>query len=715
MNTLNEQLNKQELERVSEISGVKGLPLSKVLMNNKSHENRRSAINKFFGDRKFSYSKFANIIRPETPTFKLEDRKFIKKFAKKEDTKTKSGDVEIWYDEYIETFFIYIYYQLFVKLFAMSDIVVANNKENIENAKKILSGIKDKGLVEDVKENIVNVYKAFYSFMIPVGSPSKIESSSDAQIKYFEDFVNKNVSMFYEYPLSTQLTNFSTDNVSDLMDSIFDASKRIDVDNRSNRQLIALKVLSNMVEAGKPSFDFVELQELMERYPTVTDSKTKIKFPDSVRGNVEDALEVLSSFNELERIGMGWASGTQWEPFIGIMCGIISLREISDEIKKIAKQTQEKKSEYVQLLDTDEKDKGVFFINNEAFVSATSEIPELKDLVTGLDRIINSVFEKTNHFQKLDPKDLSEELFVTYNPKYAASDISSLSSEDKYVLEKVMRITQIITNYGANLDEGLANINQILFNLNHVQKTGLPEHLIDAEEFAKKNSGDLLIRDTDDFLSAFSPSSVIRSITSVSSATVAAFSKIFSSDFSIDNVISSFNEAFSAEFGFAKMDVASDGTTVNIRINNKIAIQLKTKEEIKEYVMFMCSSMASIMYHSKVMFGEGGDFNSRYKTYFNVLSWFLKTAKDAGKMQAFETKEYPLSYKVTPFAVDFVKYALRAFVNNIHEIVDSSVKDEIRDSHKKKEMDASEWKPLSNTLTDEVKSYLEKALKLENN
>jgi hypothetical protein len=118
--------------------------------------------------------------------------------------------------------------------------------------------------------------------------------------------------------------------------------------------------------------------------------------------------------------------------------------------------------------------------------------------------------------------------------------------------------------------------------------------------------------------------------------------------------------------------------------------------------------MASIVYHSKIMFNEDGDINSGYKRYFNILTWFLLAAKEEDKMRAFNTQDYPLSYKITPFALDFIKYALRAFVNDVHKIVDSSIKDEIKDSHSKKEMENSEWLPLSKTLSDEIRQYLEK-------
>lgn len=709
MKTLLEQLNKQELRKVSEIPGVKGLPISDVLMSQKGHEERRRAITGFFGDRRFTYESFANIVRPETVTFRLEDRRLIRKFASKKEGKTKSGEIEIWYDEYIETFFIYLYYQLFVKLFTMADAVVANNKENIENAKKILAGIKDPGLVEVVKENIVNVYKVFYSSVIPVGNPSTIESSKDAQLEYFEDFVNKNISLFFDYPMSGQMEGFSTDNIKQFMDELFDVTRRIDIDNKSNRQLVALKILSNMIEGGKPSFDFVELQELIQKYPTVTDSKVTITFPTAERGKVEDAFDTLSSFKEFERIGMGWAIGTQWEPFISLVCGIISMQEISDAVKKLASQTKAKTSEYVRLLDTDETDEGVFFINNDAFMSSVMQIDSLKKIPSGIDRILKNVFEKSNYFQGLSGSELVKALFVTYDAKYTATDVSDLSQEDKDVLEKIMKITGIMDVYGTTLNDVIANINKALFDLDYPGKPGLPELIVKAEEYARRNTGDVKLDDVD--TSAFSPTSVVKNIAAVSSATASAFKKIFSGDFSIENIADSFNQSFSTYTGFAKMNVESDGS-VTVNIGTQEAIRLKSKEQIKEYIMFMSSSMGSILYHTKFMFGgPDSERPARFKEYFNVLTWFLQSLKDAGKDAAFSTEEYPLSWKITPYTIDFIKYALRAFVNDCHNIINSSVKDQINDSHKKEKMDDAEWKSLSSILSEELESYLRDKVK----
>ena len=694
-------------------AGLKRATISKVLNPSKGLSDRRREISRFFGSRGFTYEKFIGLLSVQNPTFTLENRKYLTRFAKKTDYKKDDGSEAVWYDEYIETFFMYLYYQLFVKLFSNAGAIIANNKENIENAKKILEkGIKDDGLKEDMKENITNIYKKFYSMIMPSDDAKSISTVVAAQQAYFDEFANKNISLFYDYPLSSRLFDSSAGSMKEFMDMVFDASTKIDVDNTSNRQIVSIRIMSEMMQGGNASFDLEKLNDVFnEKYPTASGSKASIKFPEKIRPDVEDALDTLAGFDSFDQVEMSWAIGTAWQPFISLMCAIISLEELSPEIKKLAKETREEKSQYVKQLDTAEPDSGVYFINNQAFKGAIANIPELKQLTNGIERVIANVFRKTSYFETLESDDLVEVMFVKYDNKYEADDIADLPKDDRDTLERIMRITEIIPSYGETLTAAVANINQILFNPDAKLREGVPDHVDRAIEYAKENADELEIKEVDkSVLSAFGYGSAIRNITRVSSATINAFSKIFTSDFTIDNIIDSFNESFADEFGFARMEVSSDGTATISR-KGKPLLELKSKDDIKKYVASMSASMGSIMYHSKVMFKSEGTFDERYKEYFNVLSWFIKSLKEEGKLSAISGSDYPLSYKVTPFMVDVVKYAIRGFINNAHEIINSSVKKEVADSHNRNEMDDSEWKPLEQKLAEEMKDYLEKEMK----
>lgn len=718
MNALLEQLNKNLFKKY-EVSEVSPVLMSKILSPDDSMSRRESQITKFFGEPGggFTYKKFKAIISPGLGNIfgvGADSGKKISPFAKRTEGKDEAGDVEILYDEYVETFFMYLYYQLFVKLFSNHEVILSKNKEAIENAKDLISAVPE-SLEGDMEENLVKLYRSFLSiFASSLGDVASISKSEESQQQYFENFANQNVGLYTRYPISVGLKGAGEMGVKDLMDAMFDALKDVSPEDSGSKQILSIKMLSNFVKGGSPDFDIVRFQELTKEYPSFLADQGEIRFPSKLEAVISDVITEISSMEDIDDVGMDWAKGTSWEPYVKMLCGIISLEEVSGKVKSIAKTVRKQKSTYQKRLDVGEQDGGVYFVNNQAFVDAASKVPQTETLVKDLNDAIRSVAKKTKMFQSLSGKELVKAMFVEYNPDGAAVDFASIP--EKEAIEKIMKMTKLIPNMGGNVTDAVAEINRMLFNKEKEIRGNPNDRNEDAIEYAMDNVGDFILPEIrKDTLDAFTPRAVVGALEDIAAKTAQAFSKIFSGKFDFGNAIDTFNETFKDEFDFAEIRKSS-GDTYVIRMGNRDVYTIESPEDLKKYVNHMCISMGSIMYHSKVAFGKEGNRDSRYNDYFNTLSWFVEAVHEKGKDAALATPDYPFVYLVTPFLLEVVKYSFRTFVNEIEEVlfqeglIGKDLKDRVRKSHNADSMEEEEWKPMVEELSEAIESYLKKAV-----
>lgn len=713
MKFLSEEFN-PNIFKQSEAPGSDPLPISKVLSPNETISRRGSEITKFFDETEngFTYKKFNGLIAPFGKLFgALQDaQKKIRKFAKLTKTEKPNGDVEIEYDEYVETFFMYLYYQLFVKLFSQQDLIIAKNKESIKNAKDLMASVPE-SLDSDMEDNLVKLYRSFYSiFASSMVDPNRIKTDKASQEQYFENFANQNVGMFTEYPLSGFMKDTGSMKIKDFVDSMFDAVNSISPDNTSNRQVMTIRMLSEFISGSNADFDIVRFQQLTKEYPSFTAADGPIKFPSKLEPIVSDVITELSSIDDIDEIGMGWAKGTKWEPYIKILCGIVCLEEVSNKIKATAKTMRKQKSQYQRVLDVGEADKGVYFINNQAFVAATERVAKFKNIIDDLDKVIGDIRSKTQYFQTKKDRALIEAMFVKYDANEAAMYIERLGKE-KESLITIMELTDLLGQFGGgDFSNAVAEINFILFSGGNETAKTLSDKNEDSVAFAKANVGDFILDEiTKSKLSAFSPTSTWQTVKDIASSGKEFFTKAIEGE----NLLKAFNETFLDQFNFATMKKTS--SWYSIEIDDELVYKIKDLEDFKTYVKNMCISMGSIMYHSKVAFGgPSNQKDARYQEYFNVLSWFVKALNDTDKGRALGGEQYPFAYLVTPFLLEVIKYSLRTFVNEIEDVlfedgaISKELRDQVKESHKMDSMEDDEWMPIVEKLTEAIEEYLKK-------
>lgn len=714
MNALLEKLNADLFKR-SEVEGVDPLVISNVLLPNEGIQKRTASITKFFdeSDGGFTYQKFKSILSPSIAgVFKTlaEPKKKIQSFAKSVKVDVK-GSTKIEYDEYPETFFMYLYYQLFVKLLSNPEVILSKNKESIENTKSIISSIPEP-LRPDVDENLVKLYRSFYtSFGSSIADPSRLKTDKGEQETYFENFANQNVQLFVSYPISDFMEELPSMDVRDFIDSMFDAVKEIPSRNTNNRQILTIRVLSEFVSGSDVDFDIVKFQGLAKEYPFLSE-QGPIRFPSKTEASISDAVTELSSI-DIGSIGMDWAEGTKWEPYIKLICAIVSLEEISGKVKSIAKTIRKQKSIYQAVLDKAEPDGGVYFINNQAFVEASERVEKYKTVIDDLDAVTKTVETKMRYFQEIDGKKLLDSMFVKYDKNMAASDINTIGKE-KGSLENIMKLTGLIDQFGSNFIDASSEINFIFLSQGNEIRGKPNQRNEDAIEYAKLNLGDLILNDiTESEMSAFYPSRVGAAVVEITGTAKDALSKILTGPMTIQSVIDSFNETFSREFDFARMEKSGDNYVIKMGTNDRTIYEFDSIEKMKDYIIAMSVSMGSMGYHSKVAFGgnpQGRD--ERYKRYFNVLSWFVKALDEFGKTRSLGTPQYPFVYLLTPFLLNVIKYSFRAFVNEIEDVlfendlISKELRDSVKKSHKKESMEDEEWKPIVEELSVAIEQYL---------
>jgi len=620
---------------------------------------------------------------------------------------------------------------LFSVLFNKQQLIVQKNSNQISNAKDILLGI-DSSLQSDVEENFERLYISFYTTFSSSLSITQKSGEASERIKYFENFANNNVEFFLEYPLSRKLKGTSTSSMKELLNEIFEATLNLSDEQIGNRQLISVKMISEFLEDNRVDFALSKFEEFAEKNPFVNASKNPVSFPYDVKPAVEDIINELSDFSELDQIGLGWVTGTRWEPYVKFICGIISLEEISENVKKVATTIRSLESfTYQQKLDTDEKDGGTYFINNWAFADALSKTESLKTLGKDFEEAIAHVAEKTEVFTGLSGNELLKNLFFSPNKNGMSYEIDDPKySKDKETLRKIMSLTDLDNDFGKTFMTAVQQINFMFYQYDVPWeqrmfggvKTGSRNY--EAVKYAFRNVGDVMINEVrKDLMSSFSPRTIYKTLTGFGQKTGQFFDKIFQDgSLSIENVVKSFNETFGADFNFVTIQEKpnQEGKYVLLSGDDEYpAIELNSVQDIKDYVKKMSSSIGSIMFHGKVALGGNVSDSSysnageeeRYKTYFNVLSWFLDTLNKYSKKRIVFS-EMPFAYTVTPFLIDVVKYSFRGLINNITDVLyeDGKITKEEKENYdqanEKTSMKEGEWKPLAEQLSKSIQAFL---------
>jgi hypothetical protein len=598
-------------------------------------------------------------------------------------------------------------------------VILKKNERAIENAKKIMSKVEE-ALKADTEENLANLYRTFYTtFASSIANPRELLAGNELEIvKYFENFANQNVEMFIDYPLSEFVRGSGTMKLEDFIDELFDSMESLKTARTSNRQLASINLLSDFIKDKDVEFDVVALQNKISENPQ---KGNKIKFPTKVETIINDTIEELASIENISEIGMSWAKGTNWEPYIKLICAIICLEKISESVKSVARKVKGTSGTYTRVIDEAEADGGLYFINAKAFSKAISETKGISEIVKDLNKAISEMAQKTIIVQNAQGNDLIEMLFVEYDDNIRAIDIESMNETQKNSIFKIMEITGLMDKFSAKtMTYAVSEINYILFGPKNEIPNNFSIRNRNAIEDAMINVGDVMLHDVrKDSLKSFMPSDVWQSIKEVASSAQGAFEKIFDTTFSenandkgfIDNVIASFNSEFSSKFDFARMERDSTNPE-KFKIVSKrrsgYSVEFSNVDEFKKYVKTMCSSLASVMYHSKVCFPVGENKQAKYEKYFNMMSWFVQALEKQDKSEAVKAQDYPFAYLVTPFFLEVVKYSLRAFINDIHNVVeiDEKLKKQIQASRNKASMEEDEWKALVEKFSKEIENYL---------
>lgn len=687
---------KQSIE-VSGTDPVRPTPMSKIFLSNEKVKTRDAKIQEFFKDDVFTYEKFKNLLKPAGEVFYYgpDGAKLSEKFAKPERESGESG--ELVYDEYVETFFMYLFYQLFSKMYRKQtlDLIVKKNYDQIKNAKENLIVLDS--LKADFEEGISSLYDTF-QFSLS-SSLSTVQKMNDKKYQglYFKNFADRNVEFFLDYPISQEMKSEKVESMRALLNNLYD--RIISLDIEGNRQIESIKMVSNFIKSDNIDFVTAEFQELVNSKPSLNKSQKKIFFPENTHASVEQLIEELCQINDADiaEIGFGWAVGTKWLPYIKFMCGIISLEEISEGAKKSAERTRAISSDYVQKLDVGEKDDGVFFIYNNAFVQALTEAskkhPVYSNLVGKFETVIENVARRTQVFQGMSGTELANALFFKPDQRGAAVYIDD-AKEDAKTMDVISTLTNLRREIsGADFTGMVTEINYILFKYGESIEERMPKRILagsfnyTAIKYAAANVGDTILEPVrKNVLDAFTPSRVYQGAINFATKVKDGFTNAFNAAFykegagvvdKISTFVEKFNETFSTELNFAQIEKDETKDSYTVRAGGDLTytatpIPLKSIDDVKNYVLNKCVSMSSIMYHSKVCFGGSYDDPTsgeaeRYSQYFNLLSWFIKALGEYNKDRA--AQGLGLTYLITPFLVEVIKYSFRGMVNNIPKLL----------------------------------------------
>ena len=716
---LYEGLNIEKLKRKPE--GVQAVKLSSVFSPDDSSDNRVNQIDRFFkGYKGFTYKSFHELFTGDLTLKGKKGKAILNPFR----GFTGKFNIEIFgqrtnsldtgkeiFDEYIETFFMYLCYQIFVKLFIRKDELISQNKENIEKAKKILSAVSP-GSMPNITEGLGDLYSLLYRSLIP--SKINFTRMTDEDIySYIEQFANSNINLFTRYPLSSSIDKTTTDSPEKLANLIFDACNNSADEIKDSKQLAAIKFITSMMSGGTLDFDAGGVQSAIDKNPSFKSIQTQeIIFTEKNQVAVNDIIETLYSFDNFSSIDLQWIKDTPWESIVRFIFAVLCTSELSKSIKDKTKDLQTSAIAWQKKLDAESQDGGVYFINNNATLQAFLEVNELKTLKTDLSSLINSISSRTAQFQDMNGNRLLDAMFAgRYDSSASLQLIQNIENNHKNVIKNIIHITGL--NF-PTIEEAASSVNRVfLFNdIMPPQYMGSSSitQFGDALSYAKNTvAGFDFDTITKSEIDAFKPSAIYDTVFKEIPSTIAnAFTNFVNTwDFG------QLGKDLTRDFNFMSVEKSENSEYFIIKNSSgNIVKEIKTPSDLVSYLGTNCMAMGSIICHGKISMG-----NESLDKYFNSLSWLIQvTEKKFGESKSkaiFGGDQFPIVYGVTPFFVEYLKYSLRSFVNNIHKIeeVDDSLRKEIEESHSKNTMEDDKVNELIGRLKDAIKIHLQKKMK----
>lgn len=727
--------------------GANPVKLSNVMRSDTPVE-RYKRIEEYFGASgdNFSYEKFAKLfdVGFDTPFgVGLDNAKKINAFGEKSYTKSsKSEEREMYYDEYLETFFIYLYYQVFMNVLSTENIQEIN-ADGIEEASKILSE-QDDNTRENVVQGLKDVYSSCMRLFLVETRNLDVAASSKSRSEFIETFANKNIGLFTAYPISSAFRNeFGSENkswsVGQVVESIYDCLQSAAANEQlTNPQALSIGFFSQFIKGDSFDFDVDNFAgDSGERFRI----SPKPNFSTSAKPVADSILEALSDGigdDDLKKLGFTWILESKWKPFVKVVMGIKSLTGIDKTIAKVAKSTEIKTREYKRLLDADEKDGGLHFINNYAFYetvknSKDPDLAKISTLIFDFNDMIERMSKKVNTIIGMNDSSFRAEALLTDPQSNLFADTyDELNNEtDKKTIQDVLFLTNF-PGRKANTALTVAELNEYFFDPNK-KLADLSASGIDfskAIKFAAEtvasydlkhtiSSEDASILDKTENALSFGksmfmdlPYNVVKSIwDGISNKNVSEI---------LGNLKMSIWDNFEEKwFKNVDVDVQKElkGKKTKLTVGNN-SVDLNSAKDWIDYTKSQSKSMISVLCHGKVIFAESGSdihndkatIEANFKKYDNQLSWLiLRIANDPQMKESY--KIINISTLVTPFVIEVLKFSFRAFINNIHNIVgDDNLAQRISEANDKEHLEEGEWKELLGELKEKLTDVLKDRL-----
>lgn len=715
------------------------------LLGIKKEEERYKQIDTFFGENdpnKFTYGRFKALfdLGANTPfKFGVENREKLQSFGQifdREDGVKKGTEGN---DEYVETFFIYLYYEVFVKPTTKQNLLTLS--ETYETPKEISDALdKAKSIIENtsgeqrskLEQGLITLTRYMYSMIYP--DDGNINNEQD-RAQFVENFINSNINLFIDYPLSKALNVNGYDKLQNLLDAIFTEVSRLSITD--NSQMKNVTTFAKMINKNQISFDVKAIE----------DTRTHI-FPEDLHEKVNNIMNTLCegvTDEVLRDLGLSWTTGsatkTSWSNIVKIVIATICMSKLTKGTEKIVDVITKRELNYTKLLDTAEKDGGIHFINNMAFYRAMKEIGSQKDLEENKDVIknMNSLLDllegRISKFMELSQLAYTNAILIEPNEyirdEWETPNFGDLSNQHKNAIISVMNITGMAKQVGSSgAEDIIAAINDIFLNKNSkmINKEGWEE----VAKYAAQNVADYKINMTNPgkkgFFSQFK--TVVDGVFK-SAGTLLESDQTETSGVSIQMPYSEFEKAkksiesgdfftaiagvgekledWKAMYDFLRGKASINKTTIKLG-GKEIEHDISTPEKYLEYLIYLSRSIGSMVCHGKVMFANEGDliYNSKEEikslneSYYNSLSYLIVDLIPNYKIDdmVYKSKSFDLQYRITPFAVEFLKYNLRYFINNIHK--GTKIEKLIDEANEKETMTSVEWSMLVDQLQDYV-------------
>ena len=717
-----------------------------------SIQDMYSKIERFFNDSNFSYGKFKDLFStgPTSPFgIGLDNAKKIQAFGEKSYVKDGKSKGELYYDEYVETFFIYIYYQVFIKALSSQIDLRVKNSKGIENAKKILR--RNESAQEDIIEGLKNIYKSCMKMFLVDQRASDVVSTKESRRDFIEAFANKNISMFTEYPISSRFTvEFDAEkadsDIAKAVDAVFDSLKiAAQSDELKNQQALSVGLFSQFIkEDGTFDFDVEkfsgENSKKYDLFPVPSFLSKSSPIADDILNELAEGIDD----SMLESFGMSWLIGSKWKPFVKIILAIKSLAEIDESIGKAAKAVDIKTRKYTQFLDSNEKDGGLHFINNMAFyetlkTSDNPNIQEIKNIVYDLNDMMERMSKKVNYFTQMSIENFKGSVMLTDKESNAfAQSYDDLSSNDKKTIVNILNLTGFMDIFGtSDVGKTVEKLNSWFF-----------EPTTEPESELKSSSGvdlSMPIKYAARNVASYEVKSSTNTVSELGAKDALLKTLEFGNDITIGlaynlakpvyDVIKNGKSVWTAmgELKSAVMDGVVQKWFPEKEVINKLegdqkkivitvgdnTVEIKNTADWINYIQKQGKSFACILCHGKIVFSPSGEsihndaatIQEMYKKYDNVLSWYIiNVSKDPKLKESYRLMNF--GELVTPFLLETLKYGLRAFINNSHKMIrNEELTNRIEDANGKQDIEEGEWKELVSSLKDELESVLSKKLK----